>query len=415
MSTGPIKCGENMDKQNVTVPLHRFRHNQNAIKYSDAEWQSAQDRGLLDLRIKHLGNAQVEDQNGHKFINMVSCSYLGLDVDQRILQGAKEAIDKTQTLIMGSSRLRIRAAILDEAEDELADLFQTQLLTNISCGIHSCGILPLVTSGHITDTPPLVTVFDKHAHFSINIAKPICADEGLVLTCPHNDLNFVEDICKKHQHVAYVCDGIYSMGDKSPIDSLLELQNRYGLFLYIDDSHGLSVYGKYGEGFARSSMPEVGKRTMLVTSLWKGFGARGSVLMFGAKNKKELIKRYGGGIAWSQYLTSADCGAILTSAKIHRSPELKKLQQKLQANIKLFDSLLPSLQTGSDFPIRVIRIGAAENALIKAEKIFKQGFYTTAAFFPVVERGSAGLRLMLRADLPEKEIVRLCQIINTLS
>ncbi len=399
---------------NPLIPLHRFRHNQNAIKYSDTEWQAAQDCGLLDLRIKHLDNAQIEDQNGHKFINLVSCSYLGLDVDKRILQGAKDAIDEYQTLIMGSSRLRISAAILDEAENELADLFQAPILTNISCGIHSCGILPLVTSGHITDTPPLVTVFDKHAHFSINIAKPICADEGEVLTCSHNDLNFLEDVCKKNPHVAYVCDGIYSLGDKAPIDSLLELQNKYGLFLYIDDSHGLSVYGKNGEGFARSAMKEIDERTIIVTSLWKGFGARGSALMFGAKNKKELIKRYGGGIAWSQYLTTADCGAILAAAKIHRSPELNKLQQKLQTNIKLFDSLLPSLQRGSDFPIRVMRIGAAETAITAAEKIFQQGFYTTAAFFPVIEKGRAGLRLMLRSDILEKDIIRLSKIINAL-
>lgn len=398
-----------------TMQLHRFRHNHNAIKYSDAEWQAAQDNGLLDLRVRYVGNGQVEDQNGHRFINMASCSYLGLDVDKRLLEGAKHGIDATQTLVMASSRLRIRVSILDDVEHELTDLFQAPALVNISCGVNSCGILPLVTSGHITDTAALTTVFDKHAHFSLNIAKPICADEGEVLTCPHNDLNFLEDICKKRQHVAYVCDGIYSTGDKAPVSSLLELQNKYGLFLYIDDSHGLSVYGNHGEGMARAIMPEVTERTMIVASLAKGFGARGNVMMFGAKHKRELIKRYGGGIAWSQYLTSADCGAILASAKIHRSSELNELQQKLQKNIKLFDDLLPSLQSGNDFPIRVIKIGKAEDAVARAKKIFAQGFYAAAVFFPVVEKGNAGLRMMLRADISEQDIVNFGQIVKAVN
>lgn len=404
--------GQNMSEL-TSIPLHRFRHNQNAIKYSNAEWQSAQDHSLLNRQVKYIGNSRVEDQNGHKFINMISCSYLGLEFDKRILQGAKNAIDKSHTLMMCSSRLRVREEILDETEDELTDLFQIPAaLTHVSCGVHSCGVLPLITSGHITDTPPLVTVFDKHAHLSLNIAKPICADEGGVITSPHNDLNFLEDVCKKYPNVAYVCDGIYSLGDKAPIKSLLELQNKYGLFLYIDDSHGLSVYGKNGEGFARSSMPGLNERTMIVASLYKGFGAKGSLLMFGAKDKKELIKRYGGGFAWSQYLSTADCGAILASAKIHRSSELNTRQQKLQTNIKHFDRLVTSLQNGNDFSIRLIRIGAAESAINIAGEIFKQGFYTTAAFFPVVARGQAGLRINLRADIPEEDITRLGQVIK---
>lgn len=400
---------------NLQVPLHRFRHNEKMVQYGDQGWQKAADSGLLNLQIKHIGNARVEDKSGHQFINMVSCSYLGLDVDKRILAGAKKAIDDSQTLIMGSSRLRIRESILDQAEDALSDLFNTPVLTNVSCGIHSCGILPLVSSGHITDTPPLTTIFDKHSHFTLNVAKPICADEAEVLTAPHNDLNFVEDICKTKPNVLYVCDGIYSMGDKAPIKDLLYLQDKYGLFLYIDDSHGLSIYGKNGEGFAKMSMPEIGPRTMIVASMWKGFGARGSVLMFGAEDKKELMKRYGGGIAWSQYLTSADCGAILSSVEIHKTSELEKLQKQLQKNIQTVDSRLSNSQAGqagSDFPIRVIRLGAAEKAVKRSQKIFQEGFYASAVFFPVVEKGQAGLRIMIRSDIPEADLIRLTDVIK---
>jgi len=383
---------------------NRFRNNKKVIDFGNIGWQQTEDAGLLNIRAKYVANGKLQDEYGHQFINMVSTSYLGLDIDQRILQGAKNAIDQMGTLIMGSARLRVSVTILEETEEKLSELFQSKVLTNVSTGITTCGILPLITSGHITNTKPLVTVFDKHAHFCLNIAKPICADEGEVLTCPHNDLNFLEDICKKNQAVAYVCDGIYSTGDQAPIKELLSLQDKYGLFLFIDDSHGISIYGKHGEGYARSLMSEVNPRTMIVGSLAKAFGARGSVLMLGATDKVNLIKRYGGGISWSQCLISPDCGAILASIKIHQSSELVFLQERLRANIKLADQLLPVLQKGSTFPIRIIELGDVSNAVNQSKKIFERGFFSSAVFFPVVEKGKAGLRVMLRANLTQQEI-----------
>ncbi len=395
--------------------LNRFRNNEKLIKYGDPEWQKAYEQGLLDIHFEHIGHGKLKDQHGHEFINMISCSYLGLDTDKRILQGAQDGIAKSSTLLMGSSRLRLQPKILYEAESSLADLYGATAITNVSCGVMSCGVLPLIASGHMTDTGPVTMVFDKHAHFSMNVAKPICADEAEVLTAPHNDLNYLEDICKQHDRVAYVCDGIYSMGDKLPIKDLLTLQEKYGLFLYIDDSHGLSVYGEKGEGYARSMLEEVNSKTMIVGSLWKGLGARGSVLMLGAKDKLEIIKRHGGGSAWSQYLTTADCGAILASAEIHRTSELHELQRKLQKNIQLLDELIPNEQNGSDFPIRVLRFGEPDKAIERSYKLYQKGYYASAVFFPVVERGKAGIRIMMRANLTEEQIREFASLVKEMS
>lgn len=392
--------------------LNRFRNNNKLVTAGDLGWEQAEKAGLLNVHARYNAEGKLIDENGHEFINMVSCSYLGLDVDKRILEGAKQAIDDMGTLIMGSARIRVSTTILKQTEDKLSEVFDSYVLTNVSTGVTTCGVLPFVSSGHITDTEPLVTVFDKHAHFCLNLAKPICADEGEVLTSPHNDLNYLEDVCKKHPRVAYVCDGIYSTGDHAPIKNLLELQNKYGLFLFIDDSHGISVYGKQGAGYARSLMSEVGPRTMIVGSLAKAFGARGSVLMLGAKNKANMIKRYGGGIGWSQCLLTPDCGAILASAKIHQSPEISVLQQKLQANIKLADETLPVLQKGETFPIRIIRLGDISRAVTQSKKIFADGYFASAVFFPVVEKGKAGLRVMLRADLSEADIRGFANSVN---
>lgn len=63
--------------------------------------------------------------------------------------------------------------------------------------------------------------------------------DNIAATVDHNDISALEPLCHKPV-VAYVCDGAYWTGGHLPIEELCRLQRSYGLFLYIDDSHGLS-------------------------------------------------------------------------------------------------------------------------------------------------------------------------------
>ena len=244
-----------MDDQSLT---HRFRNNAKAVEVGNPAWQAAADNQLLDNSVRYIGNDRLERQSdGHRFINMISCSYLGLHSHPWVLEGARAAIDSEQTFALSASRLRIRFSIIDELEAGLSALYRARCVSAISTAVASAAVLPLIASGHLTDDgEPRVMVFDKFSHFSLNYIKPICADEAPVYTSPHNDLNYLEDMCKKHKRVAYVADGAYSLGGIAPVKELMELQDRYGLFLFFDEAHSLSMYGERGEGIVRSMMPE---------------------------------------------------------------------------------------------------------------------------------------------------------------
>src|SRR3546814_9879214 len=86
---------------------------------------------------------------------------------------------------------------------------------------------------------------------SLAYHKPVVAAETEVVTVDHNDLSALERLCEAKGCVAYICDGVYSMGGEAPLQALMRLQERYNLFLYIDDAHGISILGAQGEGFAR--------------------------------------------------------------------------------------------------------------------------------------------------------------------
>ena len=262
-----------------------------------------------------------------------------------------------------------------------------------------------------------VRVFDKFAHFSMAFIKPVVADETLVLTCPHNDMAYLEDICKKYPRVAYVCDGAYSVGGVANLPGLLYLQEKYGLFLYIDDSHSLSIQGERGEGYIRSRLAELNDKTLIVASIAKAFGSTGGIAMLGSKEHFDFLYRTGP-LGWSQSLRTAAIGTTLGSLKVHQTDELSKRQQQLQKNIALFDSQIDTPQKGNGLHIKVVEVGEQDKAVYLSREMYQRGFYSSAVFFPIVPKGKAGIRIMLRGDLPTETTQRfvnhLKEVLNQL-
>lgn len=395
--------------ENILGP-RQYRNNEKLIEVGDRAWRDALDHGLIGLKVDFESRNQVIDrEHDHRFTVLCSCSYLGLNHHPKIIEGSINALREAGTNSLSISTLRIRLNLMARMEEGLRDLYRAPTLPGASCSALSAGILPLLASGHVTeDGKPRVMVFDRFCHFSMAYIKPLCGDESLTLTSPHNDLNYIEDVCKKYPRVAYVADGAYSMGGLTALDGLLQLQERYGLFLYFDDSHSLSITGERGEGYVRSRL-EMNPLTMIVASHGKAFGTSGGVAMLGSEKIFDFLYRNAGPVAWSQNLQVPTMGASLASIEIHRSPELRQLQQKLQRHLDLFDREFPTANANNGMPIRKIEVGDEEKAVRLSQELYKRGYYCSAVFFPIVPRGQAGVRLMLRADMEEQEVKDFCK------
>jgi 7-keto-8-aminopelargonate synthetase-like enzyme len=188
------------------------------------------------------------------------------------------------------------------------------------------------------------------------------------------------------------------MGGAAALDGLLDLQDRYGLFLYIDDSHSLSIVGEHGEGVVRSRLT-MSPLSIIVASLAKGFGTGGGIAMLGSQEMFTFLARHAGPVGWSQNMAVPLVGACLASAALHRSPELGDLQRQLQSNVDYFDELLPTSFAGNGLPVRRITVGDSDKAVRLSADLYQRGFYSSAVFFPIVAQGEAALRIMLRADM----------------
>jgi len=371
------------------------------VPAGEAAWALARDNGMLDIRVEAVaGQNRLRDvRTGHEFVNLSSCSYLGLNSHPTVLAGGLDALRQENITGLAMAEFRIRLERMHRLETELSDLFGARVLPSISCGSLSAAILPLLASGHLTDSEPLVVVFDKFAHFSLNFLKPVVADEAPVLTSPHNDLQFLQDVCRRHPRVAYVCEGAYSVGGSADLEGLRDLHERYGLFLFIDDSHALSTQGPHGEGYARSVFGELDDRTIVVASIAKAFGSTGGIAMIGSPGLYDFLYR-SGPLGWSQGLRTAAIGTSLGSVQVHLSPELGRRQRQLARNVAVLDRRLAGRGLrGTGSHIKFLPLGDNDRAVRLSSELYRRGWYCSAMFFPVVPRGRAGVRMMLRGDL----------------
>ncbi|MBJ6132088.1 aminotransferase class I/II-fold pyridoxal phosphate-dependent enzyme [Ochrobactrum sp. Q0168] len=391
------------------------RNTAKLIGIADSHFDAAHLQGVMALYADPREGRQVQLRGCNEtIVDFVRCSYLGLDNHPRIVAGAIEAVRQNGSLHWSCARTRLNFAQLVELEEVLSKLFEARSITYTTVLAANMSALPLVASGHLTDGIKPTMVFDRFAHATLAYHKKTVADETAVQTIPHNDYEMLEDICKKNRSVAYICDGVYSMGGSAHIDELKRLQEKYGLFLYIDDAHGVSVVGNKGQGYARSQFDNLGDRTIIVTSLGKGFGASGGLLMLGTAHQESLFRRYAIAHAFSASLNTAAIGAGLASAEIHQSSELGQRQAALQDNIALFDRLIPTAQSGSALPIRIIRIGDEMTSIGCAQELLKNNFYASAIFFPTVARGDAGLRVSLTASHQADQIENFCNAVKEL-
>jgi 7-keto-8-aminopelargonate synthetase-like enzyme len=299
-----------------------------------------------------------------------------------------------------------------ELEGTLSEMFAARVLVFSTVMLANLGAMPILASGQLTGGKKPVVVFDRLAHISLAYHKPVVADETRVETIAHNDIDALEDLCRQETAVAYVCDGVYSMGGHAPVRELRRLQEQYGLFLYIDDAHGISLFGRQGEGFVRSQFGgELGDRTIIAASLGKGFGASGGMLMLGTAEQEALFRRYALPHAFSAAANLAAVGAALGSCRIHRSAELGQRQRRLAQRIDLFDRRVATAEQGNSLPIRMITIGSETAAIAIARGLLDAGFYTSVTFFPTVAQGKAGIRVCLTADHEIQDVERLCDCI----
>ncbi|HWB81915.1 MAG TPA: aminotransferase class I/II-fold pyridoxal phosphate-dependent enzyme [Nannocystaceae bacterium] len=350
---------------------------------------------------------------GRRLLSFGSCSYLGLEFDDRLLDGAVDAYRRYRSQT-SYSRGYLSCPLYSQLEEELLPAI---------FGVPRVLLLPSTSAAHHVAMPALIderdaVVIDHQAHRSVDDAVTLqCARSNATkIVIRHGELDqaveTVSRLARLHRQVWFVCDGIYSMyGDYLP-ESFLRtlLAQSPNVRLYVDDAHGMSWAGTHGCGHLAARLP-IDERVVLVTSLAKAFATGGGVIVTRDPAVIELARLVGGPYSFSGPLRPGDLGASVASAQIHLSNELPALQAKLHARVeqanRLCRELAIPLIVENEAPIFFIALGRAEAVFTMAERLRDDGFHVNVSGFPAVPASRGGLRVAINANHAPDEIAAL--------
>ena len=367
-----------------------------ALKLVRSQMDMAIEFGLIRLRVEDQApTGETITVGGEKLVNFGSCAYLGLNVDDRLKEGAIDAIRRYGP-VFSSSTAYTSIDLYTALEEKLEQIFGSTVLVPTTTTLGHLSVLPVLVS------PGDLVLLDHQVHASVQLTGSALRGMGAhVETVPHNDVgtlrSILEERARDHEKVWYLADGIYSMfGDTAPIADVMELVESYSnLHVYFDDAHGVGWMGKHGKGFVLSEVP-MHERMIVIGSLAKSWGAGGSVLVLPGSEIAEQVLLAGATFTFSGPLHPAELGAAVAAADIHLSPEHEQRQRELVNRIdyvrgRLVDAQLPVMSLART-PLWYIRVGAPANAGVLARQLINDGFYPNVSGFPAVGRGMDGIR-----------------------
>lgn len=353
-------------------------------------------------RIGRDGRTLRFAEDGKEVRSFATCSYLGLERDPRLVSAAIEAIEE-HGVAFSASRCFATSPLYAEADALLARLFDRPVVLAGSTTLAHGAALPILLD------PADIVFYDQQVHHSVQTALASLAGHVRRLhVVKHNDLGALETAIQRAlaggaKRLWYCADGIYSMfGDRLPVAGLATLMQRYeALHAYLDDAHGMSWCGARGGG-SLVDAPLPRERTVLATSLSKGFGCAGGVLAVPDRLTKERIENLGPSLMFSIQVPPPVLGAICASARIHLSPEIDGLQAAVGRRIRRLHELLaahPVLagrippRDGAPTPVGYVVIGDGDDVVRAAASLIDQGFLVNPVAYPAVPRDKGGLRV----------------------
>jgi glycine C-acetyltransferase len=201
-----------------------------------------------------------------------------------------------------------------------------------------------------------------------------------------------------------ITDGVFSMdGDIAPLPALVEVAEKHGAIMMLDDAHASGVLGTGGAGTV-DHFGLHGRVDVQVGTLSKAIGVLGGFIA-GPHHLIEWLVNRGRPFLFSTSAPPSVTAACIEALDILRD-EPDRLE-RLWSNTELFKAGLHDLgfDTGmSETPITPVITGEEERTQAFARRLFEEGVFTPAIVFPTVRKGLARVRTIVTADHTEEDL-----------
>ncbi len=321
-------------------------------------------------------------------------NYLGLTFDPACVEAGKRAIEAQGTGTTGSRMANGSFATHAALERDLADFFQLPYGMVFSTG-YAANLGTLTALVKPGDT----VLLDADCHASLYDG---CQMSGAtIFRFRHNDIASLEKRLQRLGELAENClvitEGMFSvLGDTAPLANIVELKNRYGALLLVDEAHSLGVYGESGCGVAQAE-GVLGEVDFVVGTFSKSLGAMGG---FCVSPHPELdLIRY---VSRPFIFTASSSPSIIASThealrQLRARPELRETLWR-NAN-SLYEGLQAlGLHLGPEVsPVVAVRLNKREEALTSWNRLLEAGVYTNLMIPPASPDGFSYLRCSVSA------------------
>ena len=367
----------------------------------------------------------VVEMEGQPRIMLASNNYLGLTGDERVMQGARDALARYGTGLTGSRLLNGTTPLHLELERELAEWMETEDAI-------------VFTTGHQANMGALGTLLDSGDTVIVDSGDHASILDGVLLSRAkmrpfrHNRMDKLERALTRAQDdgggVLVVVDGVFSMeGDVAPLVDIVELCARYGARLMVDEAHAAGVLGARGAGAAELLGVEDGVDLRMGT-FSKSLAACGGFVAGGAE-VIDYLRIASRPFLFTASAVPAALGAARAALQIVRSPEGPQLLAAVLENARYFAAGLDALgytvlrgepiRTGpsEEAPVEVIPtpiipvlVGDDWRAALLWRALYDGGVFTNCALHPAVPPGGALLRTSVMATHDHATLDRALEV-----
>ena len=309
---------------------------------------------------------------------------------------------------LSSRLLRGHHAIWDEVESMLT-------------AWHGADAVLMMNSGYAANEGLIATIAEPGDWVASDELSHACIIDGLRLARPrkflfrHNDLNHLEDGLKSEaskrpegRQLFIITESLFSMdGDVAPLREMVELAERYGAHLIVDEAHSTGCFGPRGSGCVDAA----GLRERVLATIHTGGKALAvaGAYICGSKLLKEFLINRCRHLIFTTALPAA-VGAWWRE----RVPQVQAddaSRERLHRNAALFRARLLEwgIQPPGSYYVVPVIVGQDDPAVRAATRLQERGYDVRAIRPPSVPQGTSRLRLSIHADHDPAVLIQLAE------
>lgn len=300
----------------------------------------------------------------------------------------------------GSRLLNGDSVVFHDVEKQLAEFYEGEDALLFNSGYDAnIGVLQALLDRHT------LVLYDEYVHASIR--DGIKMSDAKALKFRHNDIDHLDELLTNWdaERVLVVVESLYSMdGDRSDLESLVALRQKYGFELVVDEAHSTGLFGKRGEGLV-CELGYVEDVMVRIHTFGKAIGFHGAVVIC-SQELKQYFVNFSRSLIYS---TAMPESAVLTIKKLHdkMSKEFNNVHL-IRSLSSLFKASLNTYVKGVEIvgqgPIFGIIIPGNDQVQMVAEYIQNKGFDVRAIKSPTVLKGRERIRIIMHSYNTYKEI-----------